>query len=63
MNYEIRIYKRIPNRVRIPLYNSLFSDSGVGLVPLAEEAAEIWGGHLGNFKIFLLQKLNSYGEP
>ena len=30
---------------------------------LAEEATEIWGGHLGNFKIFLLQKLNSYGEP
>ena len=34
MNYEIRIYKRIPNRVRIPLYSiaSLFSDSGLGLI-------------------------------
>ena len=26
------------------------------------KATEIWGGHLETFEIFLLQKLNSYGE-
>ena len=30
---------------------------------LAEEVTESWGGHFEKFKIFLLQKLNSYGEP
>ena len=32
-------------------------------VSLAEEVTESWGGHFEKFKIFLLQKLNSYGEP
>ena len=29
----------------------------------AEEGTESWGGHSEKLKIFLLQKLNSYGEP
>ena len=29
----------------------------------AEKGTESWGGHSEKFKIFLLQKLNSYGEP
>ena len=45
------------------LFSELVCDNSGPVGPLAEEATEIWGGHLGNFKIFLLQKLNSYGEP
>ena len=35
----------------------------VDTIAPAEEDTESWGGHSEKLKIFLLQKLNSYGEP
>ena len=43
--------------------NLIFAGFDLVLHALVEEATESCRGHFEKFKIFLLQKLNSYGEP